>query len=278
VADLKTAVGAAKIAAVLTGSKAQWIQPMGADQLSAYGCVQGSQGTVREVVDELLEEGLLRLGGNRMYPVVLLSEPGRRELETDDEFQESDPASAWLDAPDRVPVAADVETSPPQTEWFGTDEEPVPETDPEPSWRPDPDSQLRRLLDRLLCAERDEAKAILPDLKLFHPRAVAERLAGRADSARSPRERARAIWAAGELCGADGLAFLLQCCSSDDPTDRRLAAAALGKVVAAVLEADHETSGQLDSARAYLRQLCDDPIVQVGQYAREALGKFPTDS
>ena len=78
----------------------------------------------------------------------------------------------------------------------------------------------------------------------------------------------------GELCGEQGLAFLVECLGAEEPNVRRLAASAVGKVVAAAREAGDAGREAFREARRALGALAADPAPQVRQYAEKALGQF----
>ena len=82
------------------------------------------------------------------------------------------------------------------------------------------------------------------------------------------------MWAAGELCGLDGVVFLVACASAGEPNIRRLAASALGKVAAAVRADAKQPPSALSAAQAALQGLLQDPAPQVRQYAQKSLGQF----
>ena len=81
VAQLPTSLGVQKVAAVLAGSEAAWVERVGAERLDVYGSISNSQESIRAVIERLFDEGLLRKGGNDRYPVVELTQAGRRALE-----------------------------------------------------------------------------------------------------------------------------------------------------------------------------------------------------
>ena len=132
--------------------------------------------------------------------------------------------------------------------------------------------EMDRLIAELLVCDREKAKAVVEELRLFHPHAVAERLAERFETANGVREKARAVWAAGELCERHGLAFLARCAQSEEYEVRRLAASALGKAARVARMAHAE---DLAAARAALVRLLDDPAPQVRQYAQSSLEEIP---
>jgi HEAT repeat protein len=140
---------------------------------------------------------------------------------------------------------------------------------------PSPAADLDRLVTRMLLADREEAQALVESLRLYHPAEVAARLAARFDASGDVRERSRAAWAAGELCGQHGLALLARCTRSETPNVRRLAASALGKVAGGARTAAIAHREGLTLARQALEALVHDAAPQVRQYAEKALAEFP---
>jgi len=131
-------------------------------------------------------------------------------------------------------------------------------------------------LTELLSAEPDRAKALVPELRLFHPREIASWLEKEFQTADSARAKARCVWAAGELGGRFSLAFLAGIADSPESELRRLSASALGKAARAIRAEDQSLSEALESARQALLALQNDPAPQVRQYAEKALLEFPS--
>ncbi len=240
-AGLKTPVGAGKVAEVLTGSKAEWVGRWGADRLDVYGSVSAGREAVLNVINSMLSEGLLRKGGADNRPVLLAAEAG--------------PAVA-----DTVPVETPA---------------PPPPTSSPPSSVDGPGEMLDAMLRELLTAEPERAKELLPGLRLFHPAQVTARLESAYDRSSEPRAKKRAVWAAGELGGADALPFLIASASSDVADVRRIAASAIGK---AVPQTKGDASMLASRARRALEQLAKDPAPQVCQYARKAIGSLARET
>ena len=194
IAALPFAVGAGKIAEVLTGSKAKWIEPAGVHELPVYGSVRRSRPEIRAIIDAMLTDGVLTKGGNPSRPV--LQAAGS---------QGESPAT-------------------PAPEPVETPTESVAKT-------------LDGLIDRLLVADREVAKGLVKELSLFHPREVVTRLVRRFKASQETPVRLRSVWAVAELCGQDGLPFLLRCASAGEPQ----VSAYAQKVVAKLLPKDHRS-------------------------------------
>jgi len=248
VADLRQPLGASRIAEILGGSKAKWIAAFGADQWPAYGAVAATQERIREVIAETLKAGLLRKGGDPRYPVLELTGAGKQQLQT---------------LPTASARPAMVET--------------VPEREPEAKVS-GPAASLDSLIQELLQAESEAAKAMLAELRLFHPREIMARLAARFEETENSRVQARAVWAVGELGESYALAFLLRTAQSQHDNLRRLTASALGKVASAWKSEGDAQRLALEQARQVLAQLAQDPATQVREYAQKALGQFPKSS
>ncbi|NQT54259.1 RecQ family ATP-dependent DNA helicase [bacterium] len=240
VAALRRPVGLHKVAEVLTGSRAKWTGRDGVDGLDVYGSVNAKREAVRQVVEAAVAEGLLEQKPSRFGPVLHLTDAGQEELGR---------------AADEAAPAAEAE-APTTARSRGSAE------------------LLDSLLGQLLACGSAEAKRLLEELSFFHPREVADRIAARYGQAASRRERSRAVWAAGELCGDHGLSFLVRCTRSDLTNVRRLAALALGKALSEA-RARHETMAQVRQA---LTGLLRDAEAQVRQYAQKALEQLPDDT
>ncbi len=246
--------GVTSVTEVLTGSKAKWIEPAGADELDVYGCLDISRQRIRTVIDSMLEEGLLRKGGSDRYPVLGLTDAGRKELEPlgreaeQPISNESDSEAVELAEPEAAPSDARA------TDNAG--------------------ELLDHAIGKLLHAAPDEAKEMLPKLRLFHPREIAQRLFRSFYACTDDRVRARVVWTLGELCGQYALSFLIGCASSEVTHIRRLAASAIGKVVRSVCSDTRSIAPDVKRAKEALIQLTDDPATQVSQYAKNSLREF----
>jgi len=254
VAEMPWSVGVAKVAEVLTGSRAKWIVKARIDHLPIHGAVSATRGTVREAVDAAIADGLLKRDARAQRPVLELTEAGCRELER---LRAAPPAPPEPAAPSPQPAPAAAET--------------VPESPASPAG---PQARLDETVQRMLTAGREEAKALIDELRLYHPREVAARIEQRYAASAGLSERSRAVWALGEVCGEEGLALLVRCLSAEEPNVRRLAASAVGKVVARARSASGARRDIIREARLALHALRDDPAPQVRQYAEKALGQF----
>jgi len=241
---LRTAVGVGKVAEAITGSRAEWVQRLGADQLEAYGAVSVKRAHAENVVRAMIGEGLLAQDLGTGYPTLHLTDAGEIELVR---LEQAAP-----------PTAAGAQET--------------PETA-----RPVSDAlaaALDELLGELLGCDPERAKALVERLRVYHPRELVARLASRYHAAGEVRQRSRAVWAVGELGGHYGLAFLVQCARSDQDNVRRLAASALGKVLPAAAHAAASLAEELHQAEEALAALKGDPAPQVRQYAEKALSVF----
>ena len=269
VADLKTPVGVGKVAGVITGSGAEWVTRLGADQLDCYGTVGVGQKDAQAAVKAMVEQGLLSLDRRARYPVLQLTARGSQELDrlAPDRASRGDDA-AFFDQPAPEPQPAPT---------------PMPEPDPPrppPTESPKrrssrPERGLARALDamvsQLLSCDREQAGELVGRLGLFHPSEIAARLERRCGESDSARERARAVWAAGELCGEHGVPFLVRGAGSEDANVRRLAASALGKVASDVAGGAEARAAALARAREILTFLLNDTVAQVREHAQSAL-------
>ena len=257
VASLATPFGAGKVASIITGSKAKWVEPSGAAELDVYGILSDSAERVREVIGSMLEDGLLCQGGDSRYPVLGLTGAGRAALEsTAAPMAEATEPAANRPVADALPG-----------------DEPV-----SPAFAPaagNPTEALDAMVRQLLEAEPDEAKAILPQLHLFHPREVVRRLEASFEASQSQRVQARAVWGAGELREPHAIPFLIRGACSDNANVRRLAASALGKVAKAVRPDSAAAAEAMADMRGVLSGLLEDPVEQVAQYARVSLCEIP---
>jgi len=260
VATMPWPVGVGKVAEVLTGSRAKWIVKARIDRLAVHGTVGASRETVREAVTAAVADGLLKRNTQTRRPVLELTEAGCRELER-------------LRA---APADAPPPDTPPQPAAPTPQAPPPAEGEPEPPRSPsEPEARLDQTVRQMLTAERERAQRLIEDLRLYHPREVAARVEQCYAASAEVRERSRAVWALGELCGEEGLAFLVGCLGAEEPNVRRLAASAVGKVVKATRAAGSARHDVFQQARRALAALADDPAPQVRQYAAKALAQFP---
>jgi len=281
VAEIQPRVGVTKVAEVLTGSRAEWVHRLGADQLSVYATLGAKRTHVLDLVRSMIAEGLFSQGPDALRPVLELTELGWRELARIEESQAAPapppratpiPPTPRQGTPRTVPLVPERAEAPPKPP-LSPPVAPAPKTAP-PAPRTAAET-LDDLVRRILVADRDRAKALLDDLRLFHPREIAKRLQACYEASDAPRERARAAWAAGELCGEHGLGFLVACTRSDVPDVRRLAASALGKVAEHLRPVTEHPGRLLSQAADALRALAADPVPQVRQYAAKALALLP---
>jgi ATP-dependent DNA helicase RecQ len=78
---LKETYGAGYTALVLAGSREQRILDAGHDRLSTYGILsEHDRGDIRNWIEQLVEQGFLRRGGEERYQVLSVTESGRRLL------------------------------------------------------------------------------------------------------------------------------------------------------------------------------------------------------
>jgi ATP-dependent DNA helicase RecQ len=297
VAGLQVPLGVGKVAAILTGSRAKWVAPSGADRLEVYGSMDASQETIRKVINSMVKDGLLRKGGAGKYPVLEMTDFGQSEMErlesesrdparTDERAQSKEQIPEQEPDPDEIDLApqfddhalweeyqASIADQPDIYEQeLESPEAEEPSDDPAPS--PSASEVFDNLVSRLMEVGSEEAKALLPELRLYNPRAIAERLVIKFHGSESGRARARAIWAAGELCGQHGIPLLLHGARSDQTNIRRLAASALGKVAGSAGESGAMTV-ELEQARQALEALLSDSATQVREYAKKSLDIFP---
>ncbi len=80
VARMRTSFGCARVAQVLTGSKAKPVLERGLDRLSTYGLLrEHAEGYVRRILEELVQEGCVRITTGE-YPLVDITERGRNVM------------------------------------------------------------------------------------------------------------------------------------------------------------------------------------------------------
>lgn len=285
VAGISSPLGVSKTAAVLTGSKAKWVGPSGADQLEVYGSIHTPQEAVREVINSMVRQNLLGKGGDVRYPVLELTEAGKKEIsKLESETPEEQPEVRQPPERQQQMRPSDEMQPPP-----GQLEEPAREEDvsrgEQAQWEAEyADSYkkpatgaadaLEDMVRQLLTAGQEDAKRILSELSWLHPRRIMELLISSFDKAETGRVRARAVWAAGELGGQYGLDFLVECLSSRDSNIRRLAASALEKVARALGSEREGIAHGMERAKKALLGLSSDPAAEVRQYAQKALDQF----
>ncbi len=300
VEQLSPAGGIGRIAEVLTGSKAQWVADARANRLDVYGLTTLGQKEVRQIIQNVIAQGLLRQDLSDRYPVLQLTPAGRAKLETLRASTDSRPAKAAAaknfaqeDAADEadaaeaagVAGAAGPALAPDAASAAGTRKSPRAQAAfasssdeyPESPRTPDPAAQgeqsLSALLETAIAGDRDSARAAVLGLRLFHPEQIAGRLQTLfADGA--PKRRSRAIWLAGELASAAAVDLLLAAARAPDSELRRLSAFALAKAAAGFTrqsQAAHRLGPVLQQA---LDQLLADPDGEVRRHAEAAVERL----
>ena len=208
---------------------------------------------MRDIVHALIDEGELEQTQSAVGPIVHITPAGEEAL----------------DGPARPPEPLDfVEPEPQEAEA------PEPFGLPAPPPEPAPHLILGRLLDELLECDPERAKTLADGIAVFHPRKIAAGLAARYDAASTSRQRARVAWAAGELCGHDGLPLLIRCAKGGVANVRRLAASAMGKVFASARTHAARRREDLLKAQQALAALQQDPAPQVREYAEKAISEL----
>ena len=247
--------GITSVIEVLTGSKAKWIEPAAANRIEVYNSLSVSRERIRLVINSMIEDGLLRKAGSDRYPVLGLTDAGRELLKQ-------------LRGEPKQTISSDSDAQ--------EQEHVQPETAPLAAG---PTCDAGELLDHaiggLLHALPDQAKEMLPKLRLFHPKEVATRLSEKFYACTDNRVRARVVWTMGELCGQYTLSFLVDCASSEVPNIRRLAASAIGKVAKSVSSGARASATDMEQAKRMLLKLMDDPDVEVRESAKKSLKEFP---
>lgn len=231
-------MGVTKIAAILTGSKAEWIRRTGVDELEVYGDIDVKQDTVRGTIRAMINEGLLRRSGNPNRPTLELTETGRAEL-------------------DGRPGGE----SPPSREKG-------------PRRGIDRPSSLDRKIELLLQGDYEKARKAVGDLAGDDSRDIIGALKRRFNESNNPGVHTRVVWAVGETCGEHGIDFLRGCASSGDRNVRRSTAAALDKVATRMLGSPQGHSTRLQQVKDALQALSQDSNGQVRHYAEKALLQF----
>ena len=231
VAALERPLGLAKVAAILTGSASKAVRKAGGHTLLAYGALGGSQIEVKAMLRALVKKGLLSYGGSSRYPTLELTDPGRKLAEV----------------PQTVEAVPETQTD----EQFAERSEPCAQEEDDACTL---SHSLDTLLGQALRCERGYVKQHLAELRLFHPREIARRLTVRFEASGTQRERSRALWLLGELCGPEALAFLLTCSKSEDEQTRALALAATKKALVATARMTDYMDPLIAPARAAVNQ------------------------
>jgi ATP-dependent DNA helicase RecQ len=254
VKHLRFPLGKTRIAETLTGSRSKKVLQFGLAENPAYGKAGAKGVAVIEAIEELIRQGFLRRTGEKMRPVLELTQRGMARAaeaeQVDSSYAPRNPARHGTKEPahqagsEKLALELRIEEI------------------------------LDSTIDELTTASAERAKSILPQARMFNPREIARRLASAFSSSRDPRLQSRAVWLAGELCGLHALDFLLRCASSDEANIRRLAAAAIGKVMGDTPGNIRGTDSQVSQAREALAKLQNDPAPQVRQYASKALNEI----
>jgi len=275
---IRRPVGMTKVAEVLTGSKAAWIARLGADQLDVYGSVSAKREAVRTALDAMLSEKLLYTDKSAEYPVLELTQAGRAEMARLMAAQTATPLGQECSPPVADQPAEMAKNGQPkgctpegQGAW-PADPAPAQPTPADKPTGPQPRlnlaHELAQRIDLLLTCDRERARGLVEGLRLFHPRELAQRLTARYDASETMRERARAVWAAGELCGEHGLGLLIRATRSDESDVRKHTALAIGRSLNALR---HAPPTVLPEAEAALKGLLADPAADVRECAQESL-------
>jgi len=254
VASLKKPLGTSKIAAILCGSKAAWIEGIGAERFETYGIFAGSQDDARNLVGAMVGEGLLAKGGSREYPVVEIAEKGRAMLSAEASAESATLLSAGTPTLEHKAEADSARSPKPASDAFG------------------------KLLEGVLSSEPDDARKHLGELKTFPPKIIAESAAAAFETATSPRERSRAVWLAGEVCGRHGIAFLVRCAWSKDADVQRVAVAALAKAARAAQAEARSATSRAESAREALAGVAESGAEEIRNAAKESLESLKSDA
>jgi len=266
VAHLHFPLGVGRVAQVVTGSRATALMDWGLHKNPAYDTVRAKQDHVKQVIEQLIVEGYLKREGPMGRPVLGLTALGERAAQALPTGKNACPTVIEHACSTGLPRSAELAESAPSAEQAP------------PGAGPSPSGQLDEAIDgivhRVLVSDRDQARTLVEHLRLLHPGEVTRRLARRYTAAQTTRERARAVWAAGEVCGDHALSFLVQCARSEEDTIRGLAASALAKVADALRKSAEARAHGMAQARQALAALLDDPAPEVRQDARKALGKI----
>ena len=273
VEQLDPAVGVGRIAEVLTGSKAQWIAQARADRLDVYGLTTLGQKDVRDIIQRLIAEGLLRQDLSDRYPVLQLTPAGRARLESFRHTTDARPAAPVSSTRDREDAAAG-------NAGATRNASPAADADPDPALDVPDDAAARAeqslaaLIEAALSGDRDQARAAVMALRIFSPCRIASRLASVLAEHAPVRRRGRAIWLAGELAGAEAAELLIAAAGDEDGELRRLSAFALAK-------AAMELTGQVNQAHRLapllqetLTRLLTDPNDDVRSHAEAAIARL----
>jgi ATP-dependent DNA helicase RecQ len=260
VRHLRFPVGIGRVAQVLTGSRDKEIMKWHLDKNPAYGRVRAKQEHIKEAIERMLARGYLKREGEFDRPVLALTARGKAAADAAEAEKAQRPSAA---PPAPGPAGPQPRTAP----------APAAEPAPAPP-KTDPAGALDALVQDMLAADQEEAKRLVEDLRLYHPRALASRLEARYAASHELREQSRAVWALGELCGEYALGFLIDCTRAEAPNVRRLAASALGKVAGAAYVTNVYRQESFPRAQQALAALAADPAPQVRQYAEKALAQF----
>jgi len=285
---LRFPVGAGRVAQVLTGSRDKDIIAWRLNQNPAYGRAQTKQEVIKRIIEEMIAQGYLKREGEAERPVLALTPRGKTAADLIEKEEAAHggvpttPRGGGRPTPplrghvpgkgDNMPKACPPRAGERRAGHATLDDQAVPESVATPS-SADPAAALDALVQRMLVADQEEAKRIVEDLRLYHPRALATRLTARYAASGELREQSRAVWALGELCGEYALEFLINCTRAEAPNVRRIAASALGKVGASIVSHERRQA-DLARARQALAALAADPAPQVREYAAKALSQF----
>jgi ATP-dependent DNA helicase RecQ len=288
---LRFPLGAGRVTQIVTGSREKDLLDWKLDRNPSYGRVRAKQDVVKQVIEGLLREKLLKRAGERGRPVLTLTDRGREAAEEAEAGGETPavapkpprtgsttlarPPSGVQNNHGLTQPGAAVARPPSGVQSSQKLEQPgAAVLQKTPAATPSPAAGLNNLIERLMTSEPPEAKEIVETLRLYHPRELTARLTARFDALEEVRSQSRAVWAAGELGGEAALAFLLRCARSETPNVRRMAASALGKVAASIRTTSIARTEAMSQTRQALEFLVNDAAPQVADYARKSLSQF----
>lgn len=242
ISEIHEPIGVHKAAAILTGSKAKWIIPSGADKLDVYDTFDVTQEHAREAIIAAREKGYFRTIKIDNYPFLELTEKGQIALS---EVDGSEVDGGKEQTIDNIIDSGDCK-------------------EPE------------KIIQKLMKADFQEAKELLKELDCINPEVVYNTIMSILNKTHNHKTHARLVWAVGELCGSLGLPFLIESASSENYNIRRLTASAIGKVVSSIQSDDYDIE-DINNAKQALLRLSDSPEPQVRQYAKKSLKQFSVE-
>ena len=228
---LPTQLGVGKVAAIITGTEASWASRSGIDQMGVFGKVNATQKRARQVIQQMVRQGLLGQDISDRYPTLTLTQAGREML---------------------------AGQAPPAAQQPGPCSRPKLQPTPEPSPDVEEPEQVEAtitlddLVKALLGLPSGQAREVGRHLKKHRAAQVIAALQRRLEVDASDQARGRAAWAAGLINPAEGIELLTRLAGDPHPKVAETARAGLRQAIDELEARRQRLDARLRAARAAL--------------------------